>query len=159
MKSCRIAPFNLTSLYSASRLPGVIRLAEFYSRRKIIQDIEMKWLSLLLQAGLSQAALRFGCSTVSIQRLDPLVEPGQIPSAHARLRRPYTCTILTVNQGSPNCWRQCLQCDHDGRHRWEGQVSANITLSMRMLTMKPAARHVLIQKVAIPGLEHVNFGY
>ncbi|KAF2011584.1 hypothetical protein BU24DRAFT_486322 [Aaosphaeria arxii CBS 175.79] len=30
----------------------------------------------------SQAALRFGCSTVSIQRLDPLVEPGNTPSAH-----------------------------------------------------------------------------
>lgn len=30
----------------------------------------------------AQAALRFGCSTVSIQRLDPLVEPGKLPSAH-----------------------------------------------------------------------------
>ena len=32
--------------------------------------------------GPSQAALRFGCSTLSIQRLDPLVEPGNTPSAH-----------------------------------------------------------------------------
>jgi hypothetical protein len=30
----------------------------------------------------AQAALRFGCSTLSIQRLDPLVEPGRLPSAH-----------------------------------------------------------------------------
>jgi hypothetical protein len=30
----------------------------------------------------AQAALRFGCSTLSIQRLDPLVEPGKLPSAH-----------------------------------------------------------------------------
>lgn len=30
----------------------------------------------------SQAGLRFGCSTLSIQRLDPLVTPGQIPSPH-----------------------------------------------------------------------------
>jgi hypothetical protein len=30
----------------------------------------------------SQAGLRFGCSTLSIQRLDPLVQPGVIPSAH-----------------------------------------------------------------------------
>lgn len=44
----------------------------------------MKWYLVLLQAGLSQAALRFGCSTVSIQRLDPLVEPGNVPSAHVR---------------------------------------------------------------------------
>ncbi|KEY72119.1 hypothetical protein S7711_00131 [Stachybotrys chartarum IBT 7711] len=29
-----------------------------------------------------QAALRFGCSTVSIQRIDPLVVPGAIPSGH-----------------------------------------------------------------------------
>ena len=29
-----------------------------------------------------QAALRFGCSTLTIQRLDPLVEPGRVPSAH-----------------------------------------------------------------------------
>jgi hypothetical protein len=30
----------------------------------------------------AQAALRFGCSTVTIQRLDPVVEPGNLPSAH-----------------------------------------------------------------------------
>ena len=30
----------------------------------------------------AQAALRFGCATSSIQRLDPLVEPGKLPSAH-----------------------------------------------------------------------------
>jgi len=30
----------------------------------------------------AQAALRFGCSTVTIQRLDPVVEPGNSPSAH-----------------------------------------------------------------------------
>lgn len=45
----------------------------------------MKWFSSPLALALvapSQAALRFGCSTVSIQRLDPLVEPGKVPSAH-----------------------------------------------------------------------------
>ncbi|RYO97322.1 hypothetical protein DL763_002782 [Monosporascus cannonballus] len=30
----------------------------------------------------AHAALRFGCSTLSIQRLDPLIEPGNIPSQH-----------------------------------------------------------------------------
>lgn len=30
----------------------------------------------------SQAALRFGCGTVTIQRLDPVVEPGNTPSSH-----------------------------------------------------------------------------
>jgi hypothetical protein len=28
------------------------------------------------------AGLRFGCSTLTIQRLDPVVEPGKSPSAH-----------------------------------------------------------------------------
>jgi len=42
----------------------------------------MKSAALLLHVGLSQAALRFACSSVSIQRLDPVVEPGNIPSAH-----------------------------------------------------------------------------
>ncbi len=30
----------------------------------------------------AHAALRFGCSALSIQRLDPVVQPGVIPSAH-----------------------------------------------------------------------------
>jgi Domain of unknown function (DUF1996) len=43
----------------------------------------MKWLILALAlVAPSQAGLRFGCSTLSIQRLDPLVEPGNNPSAH-----------------------------------------------------------------------------
>ena len=42
----------------------------------------MKSFLFLFLTGLSEAAIRFGCSTVSIQRLDPLVEPGKIPSAH-----------------------------------------------------------------------------
>ena len=43
----------------------------------------MKWLLFALAlVSRSQAGLRFGCSTISIQRLDPLVQPGTIPSAH-----------------------------------------------------------------------------
>ncbi len=43
----------------------------------------MKWLSLTFAlVAPSQAALRFGCSSLTIQRLDPVVEPGHIPSAH-----------------------------------------------------------------------------
>lgn len=43
----------------------------------------MKWVSLAAAfLGLAQAALRFGCSTVSIQPLDPFVQPGISPSAH-----------------------------------------------------------------------------
>lgn len=31
---------------------------------------------------LSSALIRFQCSQLVVQRLDPLVNPGQIPSAH-----------------------------------------------------------------------------
>jgi len=42
----------------------------------------MKWISLAALAAPAQAYLRFGCGSLSMQRLDPIVEPGVIPSAH-----------------------------------------------------------------------------
>lgn len=66
-----------------------------------------------------QAALRFGCSTLSIQRLDPLVEPGKIPSAHvhqivggnafnATMNKDpgevATCTTCTFTEDLSNYW-------------------------------------------------------
>jgi hypothetical protein len=45
----------------------------------------MKINAILLASGLvvpSTALLRFPCSQLSVQRLDPLVEPGANPSAH-----------------------------------------------------------------------------
>ena len=44
----------------------------------------MKWSSLATATlpGIAHAALRFGCSTLTVQRLDPVVEPGNAPSAH-----------------------------------------------------------------------------
>ncbi|KAM7210483.1 protein of unknown function (DUF1996) domain containing protein [Rhypophila decipiens] len=43
----------------------------------------MKWLSLALaMAGSSEAYLRFGCGTLTVERLDPIVEPGKVPSSH-----------------------------------------------------------------------------
>lgn len=43
----------------------------------------MKWLPITLAlAAPSWAYIRFGCATLSVQRLDPVVEPGSIPSAH-----------------------------------------------------------------------------
>jgi hypothetical protein len=49
----------------------------------ITVSAKMKWLSVALAlVAPSQAALRFGCSTLTIQRLDPVVEPGKLPSAH-----------------------------------------------------------------------------
>lgn len=42
----------------------------------------MKWLAIASLLGPAHAALRFGCSTLTVQRLDPVVEPGNAPSAH-----------------------------------------------------------------------------
>lgn len=45
----------------------------------------MKTYSAIAAFGLAapaSALLRFGCSQLTIQRLDPLVNPGMIPSAH-----------------------------------------------------------------------------
>ncbi|KAF2111124.1 hypothetical protein BDV96DRAFT_690541 [Lophiotrema nucula] len=45
----------------------------------------MKWSSVAVASGLftsSNALLRFGCSQLTVQRLDPLVNPGLIPSTH-----------------------------------------------------------------------------
>ncbi|KAI2778256.1 hypothetical protein F4815DRAFT_501555 [Daldinia loculata] len=88
----------------------------------------MKWLSLLLQAGLSQAALRFGCSTVSVQRLDPLVEPGAIPSAHVHqivggnafnatmtgdIGEQGSCTTCVYTEDFSNYWTAVLYFRHE----------------------------------------------
>ncbi|KAK6839953.1 hypothetical protein PG987_005819 [Apiospora arundinis] len=89
----------------------------------------MNWLSLLLlQAGVCQAALRFGCSTVSSQRLDPLVEPGKIPSAHVHqivggnafnatmtgdIGEQGTCTTCVYTEDFSNYWTAVLYFRHE----------------------------------------------
>ena len=92
----------------------------------------MKWslASLFALAGPSHAALRFGCSTVSIQRLDPLVEPGRIPSAHLHqivggngfnatmdpadgdLAAKATCTTCTFSEDFSNYWTAVMFFKH-----------------------------------------------
>lgn len=88
----------------------------------------MKWLSLSLAlAGSSEAALRFGCSTVSIQRLDPLVEPGKIPSAHVHQivggnsfnatmegdrAEQASCTTCTFSENFSNYWTAVMFFKH-----------------------------------------------
>lgn len=45
----------------------------------------MQWSALLAVLGLTapaSALIRFGCSSLTVQRLDPLVNPGQSPSSH-----------------------------------------------------------------------------
>lgn len=88
----------------------------------------MKWLSLSLAlAGPSEAALRFGCSTVSIQRLDPLVEPGKLPSAHLHqivggngfnatmegdIAEKASCTTCTFSENFSNYWTAVMFFKH-----------------------------------------------
>ncbi len=90
----------------------------------------MKWLSLTLAlAGPSEAALRFGCSTVSIQRLDPLVEPGKLPSSHLHQivggnsfnatmegdiaeKSTSTCTTCTFSENFSNYWTAVMFFKH-----------------------------------------------
>lgn len=90
-----------------------------------IYSAMMKLLSLLAAlSGPSQAALRFGCSTLSIQRLDPLVQPGSIPSAHVHqivggnnfkanmttgdVSEGATCTTCVFSQDFSNYWTAVL---------------------------------------------------
>ncbi|OAA65762.1 hypothetical protein SPI_02549 [Niveomyces insectorum RCEF 264] len=45
----------------------------------------MQWRTFVAVLGLTaraSALIRFGCSSLTVQRLDPLVNPGQVPSSH-----------------------------------------------------------------------------
>ncbi|KAF5318232.1 hypothetical protein D9611_014746 [Ephemerocybe angulata] len=90
----------------------------------------MQWLSLVLAAALavpSQAALRFGCSTLTIQRLDPLVQPGRLPSAHVHqivggnafhpnmtgdIGNQGSCTTCTFTEDFSNYWTAVMFFKH-----------------------------------------------
>lgn len=91
---------------------------------------KMKWLSLAFAIALavpSQAALRFGCATLSIQRLDPLVQPGRAPSSHVHqfvggnalhpnmtgdIGNQATCTTCTFTEDFSNYWTAVMFFKH-----------------------------------------------
>lgn len=88
----------------------------------------MKVIYLLPFTGLSQAALRFGCASVSLQRLDPLVEPGKIPSAHVHqivggnafnatmegdIGEKGTCTTCVYSEDFSNYWTAVMYFRHE----------------------------------------------
>lgn len=75
----------------------------------------------LALAAPSHAYLRFGCATLSVQRLDPIVEPGRTPSAHVHqivggngfnatmdpntdVAERATCTTCTFSEDFSNYW-------------------------------------------------------
>jgi len=89
----------------------------------------MKWTTILSAAGLfgpSDALLRFGCAQSSVQRLDPLVNPGVKPSTHLHqiiggnsfnvsmdpsnhdLVKLSTCTTCQFKEDFSNYWTAVL---------------------------------------------------
>ena len=71
----------------------------------------MKWLLLALAlVAPSQAGLRFGCSTISIERLDPLVEPGSVPSAHVHQIVGGNAFAPTMSSGANNNISETATC-------------------------------------------------
>ncbi|KXX80586.1 hypothetical protein MMYC01_202709 [Madurella mycetomatis] len=86
----------------------------------------MKWLTLSLALAVpSEAFLRFGCATLSVQRLDPIVEPGKIPSSHVHqivggnafnatmdpsvdVGETATCTTCSFSEDFSNYWTAVL---------------------------------------------------
>lgn len=80
----------------------------------------MKSLSTLLGlAPLVHAGLRFPCSTLTVQRLDPVVEPGALPAAHVHhivggnafnatmegdVGERFTCTTCQMADDGSNYW-------------------------------------------------------
>lgn len=71
----------------------------------------------------SYAYLRFGCATLSIQRIDPVVEPGRVPSAHVHqivggnafnatmegdIGEKATCTTCSFSEDFSNYWTAVL---------------------------------------------------
>ncbi|KAF2108015.1 hypothetical protein BDV96DRAFT_625174 [Lophiotrema nucula] len=88
----------------------------------------MKLLSLALAlAAPSQAYIRFGCATLSVQRLDPVVEPGHVPSAHLHqivggnafnatmsgdVGAKATCTTCSFSEDFSNYWTAVMYFKH-----------------------------------------------
>ena len=80
-------------------------------------------------AATAEAALRFGCSTLTIQRVDPIVEPGKAPSAHLHqivggnmfnssmdqqnlFPEQATCTTCTFSEDFSNYWTAVMFFKH-----------------------------------------------
>ncbi|RYP09985.1 hypothetical protein DL765_008254 [Monosporascus sp. GIB2] len=75
----------------------------------------------------AQAGLRFGCSSLTTQRIDPVVEPGNVPSAHVHhiiggnafnatmtgdVGARGTCTTCEMSEDFSNYWTAVLYFKH-----------------------------------------------
>ncbi|KAG8157935.1 hypothetical protein KVR01_012207 [Diaporthe batatas] len=73
----------------------------------------MKWISLISAlASCGQAALRFGCGTVSIQRLDPLDGALLFWTMSYTYRISGTCTTCTFSEDFSNYWTAVMFFKH-----------------------------------------------
>ncbi|KAG8628854.1 hypothetical protein KVT40_002719 [Elsinoe batatas] len=68
------------------------------------------------QGGGFGAMMRFGCAQHSIERLDPLVQPGQVPSQHVHAQNAFNAT-MTGNVGDESTCTSCSFTD-DASNYW-----------------------------------------
>ncbi|KAK0628494.1 hypothetical protein B0T17DRAFT_631922 [Bombardia bombarda] len=104
----------------------------------------MKWLSVAFAlVAPTQAALRFGCASLTIQRLDPLVEPGRSPSSHLHqivggnafnvsmagdIGEQGTCTTCTFSEDFSNYWTAVMFFKHTNGSYKRVPIMANDAL-------------------------------
>ncbi|KAK3320445.1 hypothetical protein B0T19DRAFT_373737, partial [Cercophora scortea] len=104
----------------------------------------MKWLYLAAAvAAPAQAALRFGCASLSIQRLDPLVEPGRTPSSHLHqivggnafqpnmtgdIGEQGSCTTCVFSEDFSNYWTAVMFFKHTNGSYKRVPIMANDAL-------------------------------
>jgi hypothetical protein len=99
-----------------------------FSRSKITYSAKMKSLTTALALiTTAQAGLRFPCSTLTFQRLDPAAQPGAFPSAHVHhivggnafnatmngdVAERATCTTCQMAEDFSNYWTATLYFKH-----------------------------------------------
>lgn len=83
----------------------------------------MQWSILLLGlAATSTALIRFQCSQLVTQRLDPLVSPGMIPSPHVHQIVGGVSTAQNQPEASTKYVTELFQCDYGSQERHAGRV-------------------------------------
>lgn len=88
------------------------------------------------QLGAAQELMRFGCSQLTIDQIDPLVEPGALPSAHMHQvvgGNSFNATMTAVTY-DPSQLASCTSCTYnqDFSNYW----TANIYFKARNGTYK-----------------------
>ncbi|CAJ2514179.1 Uu.00g022980.m01.CDS01 [Anthostomella pinea] len=117
-------------------------------RDQVPTTVKMKWLiaGAFALAAPVHAGLRFQCSTLTIQRLDPVVQPGAVPAAHVHhivggnafnattmlgdVSSRATCTTCEMAENFSNYWTAALYFKHPTNgsyHRVPGGLTVYYT--------------------------------